>query len=369
MFTYAIYNFILFGSTWAAYLYEKSESKNSQVVFLLISFFIPFLFLAIRYDVGQDYHNYVEYFYKIARGEIVLKEPGYLLVNYIIADFGLDVQWLFVFFGFFTMLFVYKALPKDGFALGIFLFIVMYYFLWAFTSLRETLAMSIMFYASKYIYQKNFFAYFLWFLVAMMFHVMISLLLLIIYPFANKKTNRFFLMMIIIILFLMVQVTDFAHSIIEGVVLLFPKYAWYLNSKYMLPAGTSAGLLGPIIKLTIGLIVIFFKEKVINKYSSANVTINLYILSLIGSILLLDVSIFSRLEIAYVFFFILSIVYFIKTFNKETRIFTLIIVSLFYYLILMRYVSMGTANIENGIYLKPYRTIFNTQTNEHVYMQ
>jgi len=368
MFTYSIYNFIIFGATFFAYLYEKSASKKNQILFLIISFLIPFFFLAIRYDVGNDYHNYVEYFYKIADGAIVLKEPGYLLINIIIADLGLNVQWLFVFFGFFTMLFVYMALPKDGFAIGVFLFIVIFYFLWAYTSLRETLAMAIMFYASKYIYQKRFLPYFLLFLLAMMFHIMIALLLLIIYPIANKKTNRFFLIIVVIGTFIMVQFTDVAHSIVESVVMLFPKYSWYLNSKYMLPAGTSAGLLGPIIKIFIGLIVIFFKDKVIRKYPEANIAINLYVLALLGSILLLDISIFSRFEAAYMLFFILSIGYFIKTFDKNTRIVPLFLISLFYYLMLMRYVDMATADIDNGIYLRPYRTIFNTQTNEPVFI-
>jgi len=368
MSTYFIYNFIIFSTTFFAYLYEKSKSRNFQIIFLTISFLIPFTFLAIRYDVGNDYHNYVEYFHKIANGALVLKEPGYIFINKKIAEWGLDVQWLFVVFGFFTMFFVYKALPRDGFAMSIFLFIVIFYFLWAYTSLRETLAMAIMFYASKYIYQKKFLPYFLWFLVAMMFHLMISLLLLIIYPIANKKINKYILLIVVISIFIIVQYTNIAHSIVEVAVSLFPKYSWYLNSKYMLPAKTSAGLLGPLIKLFIGITIIYFKDKVINKYPEANVAINLYVISLLGSILLLDISIFSRLEAAYLLFFILSVSYFIKTFNKEVRIIPLILLSLFYYLMLMRYVDMGVANNNNGIFLRPYRTIFNTQTNEPVFM-
>ena len=369
MFTYAVYNFIIFGATLSAYLYEKSKSRNSQIVFLVNSFLIPFVFLALRYDVGNDYHNYVEYFYKIARGDLVLKEPGYILVNYTIAYLGVSVQWLFVFFGFFTMLFVYMALPRDGFAMGVFLFIVIFYFLWAFTSLRETLAMSIMFYASKYIYQKRFLPYLLWFFAAMMFHLMISLLLLLIYPIANKSTNRYFLIALILISFAVVQFTDIAHSIIVTVISLFPKYTWYLNSEYMLPAKTSAGLLGPLIKIFIGLIVIFFKDKIIQKYPQANIAINLYVLALLGSILLLDISIFSRLEAAYMLFFILAIIYFIKTFDRRSRIIALVLIGLFYYMMLMRYVDMATADVDNGLYLRPYRTVLDTQTTEPVFLK
>ena len=73
MFTYAVYNFILFGSTISAYLYEKVQNKNAKMVFLFVSFLIPFVFLAIRYDIGTDYHHYVDYFYKIKSGYLSLK--------------------------------------------------------------------------------------------------------------------------------------------------------------------------------------------------------------------------------------------------------------------------------------------------------
>jgi hypothetical protein len=356
MFTYAIYNFILLGSTWVAYLYEKSESRNSQVVFLLISFFIPFLFLAVRYDVGQDYHNYIEYFYKIASGAIVLKEPGYLFVNYAIAYFGLDVQWLFVFFGFFTMLFVYKALPRDGFALFLFLMIISFY-LYSYTALRQSLVMAIMLYASKYICEKRFWMYLFWAVVGMMFHITTALLLLIIYPIVNKKFNRFLLMGTIFFFTILVFSTNLLHSLVESIVLLFPKYAWYLNSKYMLPANTSAGLIGPLLKVIIGLIVIFFKDKIILKYPEANIVINLYVLFLLGSIFRLDIGIFNRMEETYMLYFILSIGYFLKTFNNVSRVIIMYIILLFYYLMFARYIHIATVEIDNGIHVRPYETI------------
>jgi len=121
--TYLIYNFILFGATVSAYLYEKSNNKTHQIIFLSLTFFIPFFFLAIRYNIGTDYPNYVMYFEKIASGMDTIKEPGYELVNKVVAYFNLDVQWVFVFFGFFYLFFGYKALPQKGFAFGVFLLI------------------------------------------------------------------------------------------------------------------------------------------------------------------------------------------------------------------------------------------------------
>ena len=357
MFTYAIYNFILFGSTWAAYLYEKSESRNAQIVFYSVAFLIPFFFLAIRYNIGQDYPSYIDYFNRIANGSIVLKEPGYVLINYIIAELELDVQWLFIIFGFLTMLFTYKALPKDGFALSLFLMITIFY-LYSYSALRQSLVMAIMFYASKYISEKRFWMYLFWAVVGMMFHIMTALLLLIIYPIANKRFNKFLLMAIVFFSTILVFSTNFLHNIVESIVLLFPKYAWYLNSKYMLPANTSAGLAGPLIKIVIGLMVIFFKDKIILKYPEANITINLYVLFLLGSVFRLDIAIFNRMEEAYMLYFILSIGYFLKTFDTVSRIIIMYLILLFYYLMFNRYIVIATVDIDNGAHVRPYETIF-----------
>jgi len=202
MMTFAVYNFILFGATLSAYLYEWAKSENAKLVFFIISFLIPFFFLAIRYDIGTDYQNYVDYFYRIARGELVPKEPGYVLLNYLIAYFDLSVQWLFVIFGFFFLYFAYKALPKDGFALGVFLFISTMYLYEGFSAIRQGLAIVIMANAVKYAYDKKFKMYLLWAFFAMMIHFVTAFLLLIIYPFINKSINKNIAIFLIVFFFI-----------------------------------------------------------------------------------------------------------------------------------------------------------------------
>ena len=356
MFTYAIYNFILFGSTLAAYLYEKSESKNAQMVFYSIAFLIPFSFLALRYNIGTDYQNYVDYFYRIAGGEIVPKEPAYLLLNYAISYFDLDVQWLFVFFGFFTFLFAYKALPKEGFALGVFLVITIFYLYEGFSAIRQGLAIAIMVYAVKYIYEKNFKIYFLWAMVAMTFHLITAVLLLIVYPLVNRNINRFILIGIIITLFFLIKFTNITMSVMNLVVALFPKYAWYINSQFMEPAAVSSGL-GVILKISIALSVIFFKDKIVKKYKQANITINMYVLYIIALIFHLKLSIFGRVEQVFVFFSFLSVVYFMNSFEKKSKVIVMIIIGLLYYIIFMKYIATGTKDIDNDVYINPYQTI------------
>jgi len=77
----------------------------------------------------------------------------------------------------------------------------------------------------------------------------------------------------------------------------------------------------------------------------------------LGSIFRLDVGIFNRMEEAYMLYFILSVGYFVKVFNTQSRLIAMFLVSLFYYLMFMRYIHIATAEIENGAMVNPYQTI------------
>ena len=357
MFTYAIYNFILWGATLSAYAYEKTESKNSQIIFYVIAFLIPFVFLALRYDIGTDYQGYVDYFYRINSGDIIPKEPGYLFINYFIEQLGLDVQWLFVFFGFFAMLFAYMALPKEGFTFGVFLFIAIFYLYEGYSAVRQGLSIAIMAYAIRYIYEKKFWIYFLWAVVAMMFHLITGLLLLLIYPIVNKKINKFFSMFVILFLFLAIQFTNIADQLFKMVASLIPQYAWYLNSKFAAEATTSYGLVGPLIKVSITLLVMFFKDEIVRKFEYANIALNMYLFYIISYIFHLKISIFGRVEHIFIFSVILSLTYFIKTFDKRGRVIIIFLIGLFYYLMFMRYIANGTRAVDNAVYVNPYQTV------------
>ena len=364
MFTFAIYNFILLGATLCAYAYEKTESKNAQIVFYSVAFLIPFVFLSIRYDIGNDYQNYVDYFYKIARGDIVPKEPGYILVNYLISEFNLNVQWLFVFFGFGFIYFGYKALPKDGFALGVFLFISTMYLYEGFSAIRQGLAIVIMGYALKYVYEKHFLAYFFWAVIAMMFHLITAVLLLIIYPIVDRKINKNITIFLVIFFFFMIQFTNIAQSLLALVGNLVPQYAWYVNSVFIEEATTSNGLVGPLIKVSIAILIFFSKDKVIEKYQYANIALNMYLLYIIAYIFHLKISIFGRVEHVFIFSMVLSIVYFLKSFEVKGRVIVMYVILLFYYLMFIRYIANGTLSVDNDVYVNPYQTVLFDKVGE-----
>ncbi len=353
--TFVIYNFILWGATFFAYLYEKSREKGTQRLYLFFTFFIPFIFLAIRYDIGTDYRGYVRYFHRIANGELILKEPAYIFINKTIAEFGLDVQWVFVIFGFLFMVFTYKTLPKKGFALSIFIFICTMYLYEGYSMLRQGLATMMMAYGIKYIVDKKFVKYLTLSIMAMFFHVGTGFVFLLLYPFINRKYNRWLLLGVLSVTYLVVIKTNILFNTMVFFVSLFPKYAWYLNSDYMQMATLGSGL-GTLSKLGLGAIVVFFKNKICNKYQNANVLINMYFLYLFFVILHLEIIILKRFEHMFIFAPVIALPYFVSLLDKKSRILFLPMVGLLFFAMFNMYIAAGT-DINEGIYINPYQTI------------
>ena len=357
--TYITYNFILFGSVYFGYLYEKSNVGTFKSKFYLaLTFIIPFFFLAIRYDIGTDYQSYVTYFRWITEQGNDSKELGYTFLNHSIAFFNLDIQWLFVFFGFFTILYFYKALPKDGFALGIFLFVTIFYLYEGYSAIRQGLAIAIMAYAAKYILSKKPSVYFLYGVIAFMFHSVTAVVLLLSYFYANRKINKFVQIAVLVIVFGLVSWTNLPQKVLTLLITLTPKYSWYLESQFIQEAKTSFGLLGPLIKTGIVISVLLFKEKIINKYPIANIHLNLLFLYEVFYLFKLDIQIFGRLEHVFIFSLIISLVFFMKTVQKQSRVIAIVIILVFYYFLFIRYIANGTIDKDNSVYISPYQTIF-----------
>lgn len=359
MYTYFIYCFILCFSSLSAYLYQgtKDKDKGLRLVWYGGAFLIPFFFLAIRYDIGTDYQNYVNYYYRIIGGEDIAKEPAYLALNNLIHYFDLNIQWLFVFFGFFFVYFSYKAFPLKHFAICIFFFICIVYLHEGFSIIRQGLAVAIMAYAIKYVQRRDFFRYCLCATVAMTFHLMSGLLWLIVYPFLRVNLNRFVYIGLLLTTYLSVEYFHIIDILFDIAISMFPKYEWYLESTFMKEATTS-GVLGPAIKLTIAMGIFLAKNRMQSRDGDSVIIINLFFLYVIGYILHLQVSILGRVEHVFVFSSILIIPYFLEIFEKKSRFFVLLFFVLFYGMLFLRYIYNGTIEVDNDIYINPYQTIW-----------
>jgi len=354
--TYIFYSFILFWTTLSAYLYERSEDYKKNV-FYFMAFLIPLVLISFRYEMGTDYIAYVELFHQVKAGYYSTVEPMYMLLNLLIIELDLDVQWVFFIMGFLTILFSYKSFPKDGFALAVFLFIVIYYFQGGYNQIRQGLAVAIMSYAMIYIYEKNIIKYILFSLFAMSLHFPSGMILFSMYFFANMKINRFFLMAIVISSFFIVQQSLLSKAALAVIETIAPAYAYYLNGKFGTSVENIYGLFAPLVQAMIALIIFFFKEKIIKQYPRANIVINMYVFYVVFYFFRFEINIFSRLQYIFVYPFIFSLVYFIKTFHKKGRGFILFFLGLLYYLIFIRYIYNGHIDNLEGTHVRPYQTI------------
>lgn len=168
---------------------------------LKISFSLIFIFLALRYNYGNDYNAYYAGFLEIGKSNRVeyINNSDHFEVGWIF------LNWLFRHLGFFTMTallalfncfiyycFIKKFVPKKYYWLSIFLYIFNPGFMLIHcTAMRQSVAISIFIFSIEYLYNKDAIRYFLCIGMASLFHNS-ALILLPAYflGFINLKINK-----------------------------------------------------------------------------------------------------------------------------------------------------------------------------------
>jgi hypothetical protein len=156
-----------------------SKHKNTQWG-LKVSFALIFLFLALRYNFGNDYEGYLEGFIRIGQYDQVnfndfalLYEPGWVLLN-----------WLFKPIGFFAMTavlalascvvyyrFVARYVPVKYYWLAIFMYVFYPDFMLVHSSaMRQSIAIMLFVLSLDYLYKREALRYFLCIGLAALFH-------------------------------------------------------------------------------------------------------------------------------------------------------------------------------------------------------
>lgn len=185
LYTTLIYGFTFYISIVFCRIFEKTREKNSSIknIMLILGIVFPPIFVAtFRYDIGTDYHNYVHY-YDLIRKYFSLnsmffeftREPLYTLFTYLSSiidnskyavSMNLVLSCIYMFFAINSILY-FK--DKISITLGLFIFYSSYYLVY-FNIVRQMLAAVIVLYAFRYLWEKKFWKYLLWIVVAGMFH-------------------------------------------------------------------------------------------------------------------------------------------------------------------------------------------------------
>lgn len=181
-----------------AYLESKKIIKNG----LLISFFILFVFLALRYDFGNDYISYLKMFKEISNGFIKIDfedsnaiEVGWVYLCQLFKPFGfflmiasLAIVNCFVFYNL-----VKKHVPVKYYWISIFVYLFNpFLFLVESSAMRQTTALLLFLFSIQFIINRNLIKFAVLIVVASLFHKS-AIILLFIYFIAtpviiNKRT-------------------------------------------------------------------------------------------------------------------------------------------------------------------------------------
>ena len=231
---------------------------------LIASFILIFLFLAFRYDFGNDYMGYLEGFNKV---------NSYGEIDYFGKYYNYEIGWLvlirlFQNLGFFTMVgflallnciiyyrFIKKYVEVKYYWLAVFIYVFdPQFMLIQASAMRQSLAIGIFLFSIDYVYKKDLIRFALCIGIASLFHSS-ALILLPVYllGYINLKVNKFWGIAIFgIFISLFLYPTIFATYVNTVVMGYFEKYEFYQG-----PAGTIGTGLGVLYLSGMFLLVLF----------------------------------------------------------------------------------------------------------------
>lgn len=244
------------------------EEKFKKILFVTCIMFIPSFFAGIRSGVGTDYDNYSAIFTAINTG--VGNNPtemGYTFLNYIIGQFGGNIQTVFFIMSFLTLLFIYLFLyeyrSSIGIGLGILVFLISYYNM-SYNIVRQVLAISISLYSMNFIDKRKSKHFVFFILLAMSFHAG-AVIMLPLYIFYNNFVNkrRLFRVLTYLVYFLALANYQYIVEFVSLNILGTDKYLYLTKN-----LGTNLGL-GAVVRYAPQLLIgfVFYDELLLNNKS------------------------------------------------------------------------------------------------------
>jgi len=246
-----------------AFLAKFKEAKWG----LIASFTVIFIFLALRYDFGNDYKGYMEGFNNV---------NSYAEINYFGKYYNYEIGWLVLIrlfhnYGFFSMVgflallnciiyyrFIKKYVEVKYYWLAVFIYIFdPQFMLTQASAMRQSLAIGIFLFSIDYIYKKDLIRFALCIGIASLFHSSA----LILFPayllgYINLKVNKYSGMLLFgIFMSLFLVPTIFASYINSVVADYFVKYEFYQG-----PAGTIGTGFGVLYSSGMFLLVLFYDK-------------------------------------------------------------------------------------------------------------
>jgi len=313
----------------------------------IITFIILFLFLALRYDYGNDYMSYyyiheaVNYGLSVwGENDILYKTLNLLIPNY---------YWFITVISLFYIIVIYCLIKnnlqanKYWFATLI-LLINPYLFLIHLSSLRQTIAICFFILAVIFGIKRNIFMYYLFNIVAIGFHSSAILLLPLYFLLNESKINKE-IIVFICVLILVLLFTPLYEKIVYVVLKYLPRHYNYYYEQ---------GFKNSLRATMISSYYFFLTLLNINKLENKEIIYGkLYLIATILSILAVKSSMISRIGMYFDIFSIITIPHIFSKIKMKANKHLLFIIMLIIYL--LRYYSFFTNPLWES-YVK-YKTI------------
>ena len=212
-----------------------TRGQLCNVVCLTGIFTLLFAVSACRYQVGNDYTRYEEFFHLIPLKQVVPTEFGFnQIVLFMQFLFGINTKLtIFALFAFVTVFFMVKAVydQSENFLFSFFLFMTLSYYFQSLNTVRYYLAWAVAVFSMKYVLKKQYGRFILLILFTATIHKSV-LLVIPVYLLANLKWKRWQLFLLAAVSASGIFLKDLY---LKAVVLLYPSYE---NTSY-LDGGTS----------------------------------------------------------------------------------------------------------------------------------
>lgn len=241
---------------------QHSKKNMAYNIFMILSMLFPIVTAGIRYNVGVDFNSYIDIYYSIVNSSILENiktgEIGYVFLNMASEHIFNSPQGVFLFSSIITICFLYAAIrnheSKISFSLALFLYFTKFY-PFSLNVMRQSIAISIIFYSYKYIVSRNFKKFLTFVIIAALFHT--SAIIVIPFYFINGEKIKRSLLIKVISVFCCIIVVFNVDILLEkiGKLNVISKYSVYselINNNHI----SISSLLSQII--IIFLIIIFW---------------------------------------------------------------------------------------------------------------
>lgn len=320
-------------------------TRNKKLISVL--FFILFIFATLRYDFGNDFNSYLNWFNYIKETN---KNPfGSQVLFTLLNKISPNFTFLLVITSGFYLLAVYKLIKNyvsDEFCgVSFFIFLINpYLFFMNLSAIRQSIAIAIFIYATEFSKKNKLVPYIILVFIATLFHKS-AIILFPFYFFANeRKVKRWQIIGLVVITLFFLLIPQKLNELIEVFLNYFNDSTY--NSYYSSAVGNS---LRATILSSIYFIYLLLNIEKLN--GNALLYSKLYLIALIFAILSYNFSMATRLQMFFDIFSVVSIPSIIESNVKYSKnsadkiINTYIFPTLIFLIYILRYYSFFTNDL------------------------